>query len=335
MEKIGAAVWATGRAGQEVVRAGVDRPWLEFRAGIVFSPEKEGLDLGEVCGLGRRLDAPCTTDVDAVLGRPDIDVVFYAGLGTPLEAAEACLRANRAGKDAISVAGLTHPRTCLGVEGAAALDAASRETGQRIVATGLWEFLTVTLPLASMSNVIRFDELRLERVADLTTWGHGILRDQGIGGPPESAGAGFMMRNLIFEAFVLLVESLGLETDEPAYRSEPIIAERRREHRGYVAEPGSVCGHVRTVTANVRDGGRVVAEWRGMFGLDPERDGLEPSAKVVVTGEPDFEVIVRGELFRDGYPPTGARAIAAVRPLRLLPPGLHTIDELSERPVFE
>jgi hypothetical protein len=34
------------------------------------------------------------------------------------------------------------------------------------------------------------------------------------------------------------------------------------------------------------------------------------------------------------YPPTGARAIAAVHPLRLLPPGLHTIDELPQRPIF-
>jgi hypothetical protein len=47
MERIGAAVWATGRAGQEIVRAGMGRPWLEFRGGIVFTPEKDGLDLGE------------------------------------------------------------------------------------------------------------------------------------------------------------------------------------------------------------------------------------------------------------------------------------------------
>ena len=94
MDRIGAAVWATGRAGQEIVRAGLLRPWLEFRAGIVFTEAKDGLDLGEACGLDVRLGAPVSTDIDAVLARSDIDVVFYAGLGTPTDVAAACLRAN-------------------------------------------------------------------------------------------------------------------------------------------------------------------------------------------------------------------------------------------------
>ena len=118
MDKIGAAVWATGRAGQVIVNAGLTRPWLEFRGGIVYNPAKEGLDLGEACGLDVRVGATVSADVDAVLARPDIDVVFYAGIGTPAEVAAACLRANRAGKDAITVAGLVHPRTILGTDAA-------------------------------------------------------------------------------------------------------------------------------------------------------------------------------------------------------------------------
>ena len=43
---------------------------------------------------------------------------------------------------------------------------------------------------------------------------------------------------------------------------------------------------------------------------------MEGSARVVVDGDPSFETIVRGDLFLDTYPPTGARAMAAVRPLR-------------------
>ncbi len=334
MEKIGAAVWATGRAGQEIVRAGIQRPWLDFRAGIVFTPAKEGLDLGRACGLDVRLDAPVTMDVDAVLARPDIDVVFYTGLGTPAEVAEACLRANRAGKDAITISGLVHPPTILGREPAAELDAAARAAGHRILGTGLWDYLTITLPLAAMSNVLQFGELRLERVADTTYWGHGILRDEGIGGPPEAAGGGFMMRNFLVEAMMLLAESLNLDIDEPGFISEPILSEVLRERNGYVVAPGTICGYDRRLEANVKGGGRLVSLWRGMFDLQPERDGMEGSAKVIVTGEPNFEVIVRGDLFLDTYPPTGARAMAAVRPLIALPPGLHTIDEVAQRPAY-
>lgn len=332
MDRIGAAVWATGRAGRVIVEAGLTRPWLEFRGGIVYSPAKEGLDLGEACGLDVRLGAPVSTDVDAVLARPDIDVVFYAGLGTPAEVAEACLRANRAGKDGITIAGLVHPATILGAEAAATLDVAARTAGGRILGTGLWDFLTISLPLAAISNVLNFDEIRLERVADMTLWGHGILRDEGIGGPPEAAGAGFMMRNFLVEALMLLGESCGLDLDEPVFESVPVFSDRRREAAGYVVEAGTICGHDRRVSANVRGGGRLVSVWRGRF--QPEFDGMEGSARVVVEGDPAFETIVRGDLFLDTYPPTGARAMAAVRPLRALPPGLHTIDELGLRPVF-
>ena len=61
---------------------------------------------------------------------------------------------------------------------------------------------------------------------------------------------------------------------------------------------------------------------------------MEGSARVTVEGDPAFETIVRGDIFLDTYPPTGARAMAAVRPLRDLAPGLHTIDELGLRPIF-
>jgi len=169
-------------------------------------------------------------------------------------------------------------------------------------------------------------------VADMTLWGHGILRDEGIGGPLESAGSGFMMRNFLVEALMLLGESSGLELGEPVFESVPVLAAERRERAGYVVEPGTICGHDRRVTAEVRGGGRLVSVWRGRF--MPEVDGMEGSARVIVEGDPAFETIVRGDLFLDTYPPTGVRAMAAVRPLRALAPGLHTIDELAMRPLF-
>ena len=330
MEKIGAAIWATGRGGQSVVEAGLTRPWIDFKAGIVFSPAKEGIDLGEAVGLDVRLGAPCTMDVDAVLARPDIDVVFYNGLGTPTEVAEACLRANRAGKDAITMSGLVHPKTILGPAAAAELDAASKATGRRILGTGLWDYLTVTLPLATMTQVSSFDELRLERVADMTFWGHGILRDSGLGEPAEKAGSGFMMRNFLVESLALLADSMNLDIEEPGYESTPILSEVRRDRNGFVVEPGTVAGFVRRVVAPITSGGRLVAVWRGMFDLEPERDGMAGSAKVVIEGNPTFEVAVTGDLFLDTYPPTGTRMVAAVRPLRALPPGLHTADEIAQ-----
>ena len=86
--------------------------------------------------------------------------------------------------------------------------------------------------------------------------------------------------------------------------------------------------------ANVRTGGRLVSLWRGRFMLDPATDGIETGAKVVVNGDPTFEIAVSGPVFEDGYASTATRALSAVRPLALLPPGLHTVDELAPRPAW-
>jgi hypothetical protein len=136
MEKIGAAVWATGHAGRVIVEAGLTRPWLAFRAGIVYSAAKEGLDLGEACGLDVRPGAPAPP-TDAVLARPDIDVVFYTGVGTPRGRRRACVRTARARTRSRSPArairgrssGPPRPRLDAGARAAGAADPRDRVLG--------------------------------------------------------------------------------------------------------------------------------------------------------------------------------------------------------------
>ena len=330
MDRIGAAVWATGHAGRVIVEAGLTRPWLEFRGGIVYSAAKEGLDLGEACGLDVRIGAPVSTDVDAILARPDIDVVFYAGIGTPAEVAAACLRANRAGKDAITIAGLVHPRTILGTRG-------RRRAGRR--RSRRWPsdpgHGLLGLPDDHPPARLHVERPGIRRDPPGARRGHDVVgpRDPARRGDRRS---GRVRRRRLHDAQLPGRGAHAARRVVPAWsstsrssRASPCCPDVRRERAGFVVEPGTICGHDRRVTATVRGGGRLVSLWRGRFDLQPDRDGMEGSARVVVEGDPAFETIVRGDIFLDTYPPTGARAMAAVRPLMALPPGLHTIDELG------
>ena len=44
--------WATGSVGASALRAIIEHPDLELVGVLVFDPEKEGRDAGELCGVG-------------------------------------------------------------------------------------------------------------------------------------------------------------------------------------------------------------------------------------------------------------------------------------------
>ena len=77
--------WTTGHVGREAVKAIVAHPELELVGAYAWSPEKDGRDVGELCGIGP-LGVRATSDVDALLAmgadcvcytpnHPELDVV--------------------------------------------------------------------------------------------------------------------------------------------------------------------------------------------------------------------------------------------------------------------
>src|SRR5215510_9279800 len=67
--------WTTGHVGREAVKAILAHPELELVGAYAWSPEKEGRDVGELCGVGR-LGVTATHDVDALIAR-GADCVCY------------------------------------------------------------------------------------------------------------------------------------------------------------------------------------------------------------------------------------------------------------------
>ena len=147
-----------------------------------------------------------------------------------------------AGKDVVTVSGIVHPRTVLGEAGARELDSAAKGAGRRVIGTGLFPgFLMDVLPLGILSNIVSFEEIRLERVADMTNYGTGVLSGSGIGRPPQPVIEGSLFDGGLRESFSLLCESLGVGIKEQHSTAEPIVSQVLRRTDRYTAEPGTVC----------------------------------------------------------------------------------------------
>ena len=76
--------WATGNVGKQAIRGVLAHPDLELVGCWVHGEPKDGLDVGEICGLGP-VGVAATRDVEALLAS-DADCVIY----TPL-LADTCL----------------------------------------------------------------------------------------------------------------------------------------------------------------------------------------------------------------------------------------------------
>ncbi len=322
---IRAAIWGTGRMGVELAKAAIERDWIELVAAIVFDPAKEGRDLAEIAGLDRPTGAKATRDVAAVLARPDLDLVFYTGIGSSAEIAGYMKQILVAGKDAVTLSGLVHPATALGPEGARELDAAARASGRRAVGTGIAPgFLVDVLPVVWLSTAVDFRRVRARMTGNMNSWGPGVLRAYGIGMSPAEITPP-ASRVSMKESVALISEAMNLALDRIEETNEPLISTTHRGGFGFVVEPGTVTGFRRRFVGIVSGEERVVLEWSGAFLLDPEADGLEEECSVEVEGGPYawLKANVDGGMFVDPYPATAARGLAVVPGLLTMAPGLY------------
>jgi hypothetical protein len=321
-----AAVWGTGHLGVELIRACVRRGDVDPVAAIVTDPAKHGRDLGDIAGLGFTLGAEASTDVDAVLARDDIDVVFYTGIGESKDIAASLEKAVRAGKDAVTYCAVAHPATALGPGGAEALDAAARETGKHVLCTGFGPgFLTDVLPVVLASCSVDWNSLSVRLVAPMDTFGGLLLDAYGVGQPPGEHTP-VESRLSFMESLGIIVESLSVEVAESKEQWEPIISDRRRTGGARDVEAGMVTGVRRLFTARTTAGRTITIEIIFMYMLDPERDAMQEEYVVdVVGGGPGAgaRASLTGGWSPDAYPATAASGLNALPGLLSLPPGLY------------
>ncbi len=84
--------WTTGNISCEAVKGILERPGLELVGVYAYSADKVGKDLGELCGLDRRLGVAATNDIDEILAlKPDC--VVYMPLHPDIDHLETLLRA--------------------------------------------------------------------------------------------------------------------------------------------------------------------------------------------------------------------------------------------------
>ena len=154
--------WGTGAIGTELLTAIIDhRPDLQIVGARVYSPDKDGADVGSLAGRSP-IGVTATTDVDAVLALA-ADCVLYTPRNTGID--EVCAILN-SGKNVVTTAFLFHPHR-IDADDRNRLLAACQAGGSSVHGSGLNPGnLSGVLPLALSGMSRTIDRITLQERAD-------------------------------------------------------------------------------------------------------------------------------------------------------------------------
>jgi hypothetical protein len=333
--------WATGNVGRKAAVAVHQHPELELVGALVYSEDKDGRDVGEICGIGP-IGVTAIADVEAILAL-EADCVIYAAQGemNPAGALDDICRLLASGKNVVSTAvtAFIYPSSA-GQKVVDRLEAACTEGAASFHGTGIEPgWAGEVLPLTMSGLFQHVESIRVQELLDYSSYDStAMLFDiMGFGQPPD-ADVPMADAELVGTTFraplMLLAEGLGATIEGFDYRREVAVARAPLNVSAGVVEAGTVSAQRFAYSAIVR--GRNALTIEHITRLGPEEAPTWPRGqgwRVRVEGTPSMEldarIAVHGEDENDqGCLGTAMHAVHAVAPVCAAQPGIRTFLDL-------
>jgi 4-hydroxy-tetrahydrodipicolinate reductase len=332
--------WTTGNVGKQSVRAISANPTLELVGCFAWSPDKVGVDIGELVGTDP-LGVAATNDVDALLAlKPDC--VVYNPMWPSVDE---LVRILEAGTNVVATAAFI-TGTNLGEERSRLVEACARGNASLFgtgVSPGFAELVAVTI--AGICS--RIDKVIVSETADTTFYDSpDTERKAGFGHPIDDPGLHEMASTgtaVFGEAVAMVADALGVELDEIVCESEFAQTTEDLVMTSWTIPAGHVAGVAASWQGRV--GGRTIIDlsvrWKKGATLDPEwvieKDGwvITVEGLPTVTASldflppPDFEAETIEEFMAIGHIITAVPALNAIPAVVGASPGILTYADLN------
>ena len=245
--RIRVAQWGLGAMGQGVARLILAKDGLELVGALDINPDLAGKDVSTVLG-GDPVGVAITNDPADILDASKVDVITIATTSWVKNQLPDLKAILSAGINVVSIAEEMAAPEAQTPAAAEELDALAKEHGVSAVGVGVNPGFVldhlVTVLTAGSHEVTRIEA---SRVNDLSPYGQTVLSTQGVGTTPEQFQAGVADGSIVGhvgfpESVRLISDALGLGVDKVEQTVEPIIAQKPRQARDRVIEPGLVAG---------------------------------------------------------------------------------------------
>jgi hypothetical protein len=332
--------WTTGNVGKESVKAIVANPGLELVGCYAWSPDKVGVDAGELAGIDP-VGVAATNDVDALLALAP-DCVVYNPMWPSVDE---LVRILEAGINVVATAAFI-TGTNFGAEQdrlVAACDTGQTSLFGTGVSPGFAELVAITI--AGICN--RIDKVTVAETADTTFYdspdterpaGFGLAIDS-----PDLPGSARQGTAVFGEAVAMVADALGVELDEIVCEEEYAQTTEDLVMASWTIPAGHVAGVAASWQGKV--GGRTLVElsvrWKKGATLDPpwviEKDGWAITVEGLPTvmasldflPPPDFQAETIEDFMVIGHIITAVPALNAIPSVVAAAPGIVTYPDLG------
>jgi len=288
-------VLGTGHMGSGIIRLLLNKQGFELAGVYGRRKEREGMDVGEALGLGKKIGVALSSDCSSLLNNVSPDIVVQATSSTMKQAEAEISAALNAGADVVSIAEEASYPWYGSAEIAGRLDSLAKKQGKTILGTGINPGFVLDYLVISMTGVCyNVSKVKATRINDLSPYGYNVMTTQGVNLTREAFEKGVADGSVVGhfgfpESMSMIAAALGWEIDRIEQKRVPIISNVERDGgEAGTIKPGYTAGCNHTGIAYDRTGNPIIELYHPQQ-VHPEAEGQETGDYIEIFGEPNIK----------------------------------------------
>jgi hypothetical protein len=315
-----------GPIGAGVVRQVSARKGFKIVGAVDIDPAKIGMDLGDVCAVGRKLRVKIAGDIARTIRatKPDVAVLCTSSsLKRVVPEFEAVLKLK------VPIVSTTE-ELAYPVRGNAALarkiDALAKRSRVAVLGTGVNPGFTMdALPIAltgvcesvTAIEVARVQDASVRRLPFQQKIGAGLTREEFM----QKVNAGTVRHVGLAESIAMIADAMGWKLDKVTDEIEPKICERETSSQFLTVKPGQVCGIVQDGVGYRKGEPIIKLHMEAYLGAPESFDAVR------ISGNPPLKMMIAGGVHGDVA--TAAITVNSIPKVLQAAPGLRTMRDMA------
>lgn len=299
MKDIKVIMWGLGAMGGGMAKMLADKKGIKIVGAIANRNDKNGRDLGDVLGIGRKLDVIVSNDYEKVIKNTEADIVLLATDSFVKNVFPQIKLIVENGKNCITIAEEMAYPYVIDKELSEEINRLALKNNVTVLGTGVNPGFVLDTLIITLTGACRsVSKIKAARINDLSPFGTTVMKTQGVGTTPEEFKKGIENGSIVghigFQQSINLISSaLGIEIDEIVETREPIISNTYRETPYVKVEPGMVAG-CKHIGYGMRNGEAVITLEHPQQ-IHPSTENVETGDYIWVEGDPNLNLSIKPE----------------------------------------